>query len=262
MIDRNERQNQQVEKWANDYNARSYLVAATGYGKTHVAIKAIQKCNQRDSNRVIHVVVPTTTLKNAWVKKKTGHVDKHKLKNVEVFVVNTYVKLPRKCDLLIADEAHRYTSEDAHYFPKVIGETVYNWILCLSATLEPRHVQYLETRGIRKVDEVTLEECKANGWVSEFTVVNFGVELDEEDRAKYDKMHKSFNQYFAYFSHDFDLAMNCLKSRDVREARARETEIPVDKLYVMAVQWNRNMRERKSFLYHAHAKMEIGRAHV
>lgn len=259
MLDRNERQNNQVHKWATELNARGYLLAGTGYGKTHVAIKAIQLCNERNVERKIHVVVPTTTLRNAWIKKRVGHIDKYKLKNVEVYVVNTYIKQERICDLLIADELHRYSNESAYLFSKVVGDTKYNWFLGLSATLEQHHLNFLNVKGIQKIDEVTLEECKANGWVSDFQVINFGVELDEVDREHYDKLHKAFNQHFAVFGHDFDIAMTCLCNKEARSARARELNIPEQRLMIHALQWNRNMRDRKSFLYHAHSKMVVAK---
>jgi superfamily II DNA or RNA helicase len=220
-----------------------------------LAILAIQKCNLRDANRVIHIVVPTTTLKNAWVKPKTGLIAKFKLKNVQVFVVNTYVKLPRVCDLLIADELHRYSNKDAYLFSKVIGDTKYTWFLGLSATLEQHHIAFLNSRHIKSCGHVSMQECKENGWVSDYQVVNFGIDLDEVDRERYDKLHKAFNQHFAMFNHDFDIAMQCLLSRDARHQRAEDLNISEQRLMISAIQWNKNMRERKAFLYNTHSKL-------
>jgi len=259
MVNRDERQNTQVSDWATKFSARGFLIAATGYGKSHVAIKSIQLCNERDVERKIHVVVPTSVLKEAWVKKKKGHIDKYKLKNVEVFVVNTYVKMSRECDLLICDELHRYSNEKAYLFSKVVGETKYNWFLGLSATLEQHHLNFLSLKNIKKIDEVPLSECKANGWVSDFEVVNFGVELDEVDKAYYDGLHKAFNKHFAIFNHDFDVAMQCLCNTDFRTERARQLGVEPKRLMIEAVLWNKNMRERKEFLYHCHAKMMVGK---
>lgn len=256
MTERDERQEGIIGEWLN-LGARAYFTGATGFGKTRLAIMAIQKCNTRDENRVIHVVVPTTTLKNAWIAKKKGFIDKYKLKNVHVFVANTYVKHPRKCNLLIVDEAHRFSNDKAKLFQKVIGETVHSWILCLSATLESHHIHFLEARGIKCCGNVTLAECKLKGWVSDFEIINFGVELDEVDREHYDKLHKAFNQHFAMFGHDFDIAMNCLLSREARHNRAEELNIDEKRLMIHAIQWNKNMRERKTFLYHSHSKMIV-----
>ena len=258
QLTRDERQQGIIDEWLK-LNAKGYVTAGTGFGKTRIAILAILECYKRDPTRTIHVVVPTTTLKNAWTKAKKGHIALFKLKNIEVYVVNTYIKLPRQCDLLIADELHRYSNQDAHLFSKVVNNTRYNWFLGLSATLEPAHISFLTLKNIKSCGNVPLEECKANGWVSDFEVVNFGVELDDVDRETYDKLHKAFNQHFATFGHDFDKAMSCLLSREAREQHASEFELNPQRVMIAAVQWNKNMRERKTFLYHAHAKMIIAK---
>lgn len=254
MTERDERQKGIIDEWIK-LNARGYVQAFTGFGKSRLAIMAIQECNNRNSERTIHVVVPTTTLKNSWTKPKTGLIAKFKLKNVQVFVVNTYVKISRECNLLIADELHRYSNKNAHLFSKVIGDTKYSWFLGLSATLETHHITFLHSKHIFSCGTVTAKECKDNEWVADFQTINFGVELDEVDREYYDKLHKAFNQHFAMFGHDFDIAMNCLLSRESRFARAEELNIEEKRLMVHAIQWNKNMRERKTFLYHSHSKM-------
>jgi superfamily II DNA or RNA helicase len=255
---RDERQQGIIDKWL-ELGARAYVQAFTGFGKSRLMIMAIQECNRRNPSRVVHIIVPTTTLKNTWIKKKQGLIDKFKLKNVFVFVVNTYVKQPRACDLLLVDECHRMTNRDAHLFSKVIGETQYNWILALSATLEAHHINFLHERQIMSCGLVSAQECKDNGWVADFITINFGVELDEVDREHYDKLHKAFNQHFAVFGHDFDIAMNCLLSREARFNRSEELNIPEERIMIHALQWNKNMRERKTFLYYSHSKMMVAK---
>jgi superfamily II DNA or RNA helicase len=257
-MDRNESQQNIINNWIQN-KAMGFVEAFTGYGKTRLAILAIQECNRRDANRTTNVIVPTTTLKNTWTKPKKGFIDAFKLKNVEVFVINTYIKFERSCDLLICDEVHRMTNDNALHFTKVINETKYSWFLGLSATLEANHIAFLNRKNIISVGKVTAQECKENGWVTDFITINFGVELDEIDRNKYDTLHKSFNKYFATFGHDFDKAMSCLTNKNVREAHAREFNIPVERVMISALEWNRNMRERKTFLYHAHSKMTIAK---
>lgn len=257
-MDRNERQAYQVSEWITKHKARGYLLAATGFGKTRVAVNAILECNRRDANRTIHVVVPRTPLKNSWLGKD-GHIAKNDLKNVQVFVRNTYVKLERSCDLLIVDEVHGATNEDSLVFRKIINETKYNWFLGLSATLEQHNINFLHSRNIFKIDEVTLQECKTNEWVSDFEVVNFGVDLNEEDKKYYDKLHKNFNKYFATFNHDFDIAMRCLVNKDFRTEHALTVGLEEKEVMVHAVQWNLNMRKRKSFLYNTYSKILIGK---
>lgn len=237
-------------------NARAYLEACTGFGKTRVAINLIKECLLRDPNRIINVVVPTKPLALSWTKKKTGHIDKFKLKNVFVYVVNTYVKEPRECDLLIADECHRYSNDSAYLFRKVVGETKYKFFLGLSATLEGHHKAFLHSKGIHSAGLVTLEEAKREGWVADYEIINIGLNLTDEDREAYKKMHEGFNKNFAYFNHDFDIAMKCLVNREYREEYCRNLDsVQPERLMIHALNWRRNMEQRKTFLYNNIAKL-------
>jgi superfamily II DNA or RNA helicase len=240
-----------------EHNVRAYFEGCTGFGKTRVAINLIKEALSRNPDRIIHVVVPSKPLALAWTKKKTGHIDKYKLKNVFVYIVNTYVKEPRICDLLIADEAHRYSNDSATLFRKVIGETQYKFVLALSATFEGHHKSFLESRGIKSAGIVTLEEAKREGWVADYEIINIGLDLTDEDRKAYKKMHEGFNSNFAYFNHDFDIAMKCMTNREFRESFARDLDnITAERLFIHALNWRRNMEGRKTFLYNNIAKQE------
>lgn len=110
------------EKWF-QANGKGIFVAATGFGKSRVALMAIKLSNERAPERVIHVVVPSTHLKKSWEKqcKDWGFT------NVTVFVGNTYVKLMRTCDFLIIDEFCLYyfnclESPKASYTPLISNE--------------------------------------------------------------------------------------------------------------------------------------------
>lgn len=214
----------------------------------------------RNPNRIVHIVVPTKPLASSWTKKKTGHIDKYKLKNVQVFVVNTYVKEQRTCDLLIADECHRYSNDSAYLFRKVVGETQYKFFLGLSATLEGHHKVFLESKNIFSAGKVTLEEAKREGWVSDYEILNLALDLTEEDRNAYKKMHEGFNKNFAYFGHDFDVAMKCLVDRQYRESYARDLDsITSEELFIKVLNWRRNMEARKNFLYNTISKLEASK---
>lgn len=204
--------------------------------------------------------MPTKPLALSWTKKKTGHIDKFKLKNIFVYVVNTYVKEPRECDLLIADECHRYSNDSAYLFRKVVGETKYKFFLGLSATLEGHHKAFLHSKGIQSAGLVTLEEAKREAWVADYEIINIGLNLTDEDREAYKKMHEGFNKNFAYFNHDFDIAMKCLVNREYREEYCRNLDsIQPERLMIHALNWRRNMEQRKTFLYNNKAKLEASK---
>jgi len=248
------KQKSDIDKWISS-GARGYFEWCTGSGKSYLACLAIKLCNERHPDKQINVVVPTTVLQEAWIDDKKGHIKVHGLKNVNVFVINTYVKETHDCALLIIDEVHTATGAKSKHFNTVIDRTKYNWILCLSATLEKEHVNFLHKKGIGCISKLTADEAVNNGWLSPYRILCVPIELGDEDREKYDKMHKEFNKHFATFNFDFEFAMKCVTNKDARQELATKLGWQVNRIDAAVFNWNRNMRLRKEFLYHIETKI-------
>jgi superfamily II DNA or RNA helicase len=252
--DRTLKQTSDIEKWVKS-GAKGYFEWATGTGKSYLACLAIKLCNERHSDKQINVVVPTNVLAEAWTDDKKGHIKIHNLKNVNVYVINTYVKSVHDCALLVIDEVHTATGAKSKYFNTVIDKTKFNWILCLSATLEKEHKEFLHKRNISCISKLTADEAVNNGWLSPYRILCVPIELSEIDRERYDKMHKEFNKHFAMFNFDFDLAMKCVVDKTARQDLANKFNWQVERVTVATMSWNRNMRLRKEFLYHIESKI-------
>ena len=253
--DRTLKQKQDIDKWIKA-GARGYFEWCTGSGKSYLACLAIKLANERHPDKQINVVVPTTVLEEAWTDDKKGHIKIHGLKNVNVFVINTYVKETHDCALLIIDEVHTATGAKSKHFNTVIDKTKFNWILCLSATLEKEHKEFLHKRNVKCISTLTADEAVKNGWLSPYKILCVPVELNDEDRERYDKMHKEFNKHFATFNFDFEFAMKCITNKDARQELATKLNWPLQRIDASVFNWNRNMRLRKEFLYHIEAKID------
>jgi superfamily II DNA or RNA helicase len=253
--DRTLKQKSDIDKWISS-GAKGYFEWCTGSGKSYLACLAIKLCNERHPDKQINVVVPTTVLQEAWIDDKKGHIKVHGLKNVNVFVINTYVKETHDCALLIIDEVHTATGAKSKHFNTVIDRTKYNWILCLSATLEKEHVNFLHKKGIGCISKLTADEAVNNGWLSPYRILCVPIELGDEDRERYDKMHKEFNKHFATFNFDFEFAMKCVTNKDARQELATKLGWQVNRIDAAVFNWNRNMRLRKEFLYHIETKID------
>lgn len=150
----------------------------------------------------IIVVVPTTGLQEQWVEEldKFGCSRKH----VEVYVINSVIKNTHTCNLLILDECHRYASAD---FKKVFDMVAYNMILCLTATFERLDgKEKLIARYAPVVDKVSIQECLANKWVSNYK--EYVVVIEPDDLDEYDKLTAEFMTHFEFFDYDFGTAMS------------------------------------------------------
>jgi superfamily II DNA or RNA helicase len=252
--DRTLAQQEVIKNWIRT-GARSYVEWCTGSGKSYIACLAIKLCNERHPGKQINIVVPTTVLQEAWLDDKKGHIKVHGLKDVNVYVINTYVKEEHECAFLVIDEVHTATGAKSKHFNTVIDRTKYHWILCLSATLEKEHVNFLHKRGIGCISRLSADDAVKNGWLSPYRILCVPVELGDEDKEKYNKMHKEFNKHFATFNFDFEFAMKCVTNKDARQELATKLGWEVNRIDAAVFNWNRNMRLRKEFLYHIETKI-------
>lgn len=207
------------------------IQAVTGFGKTFIAVMAIKDMNERHPDRTTLVVVPTTKLKNDWTgfhrtnddgtkRWVPGHIEIHGLLEVEVYVVNTYVKYTGGwvCDLLILDEIHHYGGIDAVFFSSVIGITKYRFGIGLSATLTPKQVEFLGDLGWRVVDTIDEEEAEREGYTSNSVIFNLAIPLTPADIQFNEEVNLSFKSYFSKFDHQFDLVKACNVGNNIRVA--------------------------------------------
>ena len=177
-------------------------MGATGFGKTRVALQIIKWLQSLHPEITIIVVVPTTGLQEQWVEEldNFGCSREH----VEVYVINSVIKNTHACNLLILDECHRYASAD---FKKVFDMVTYNMILCLTATFERLDgKEKLIAKYAPVVDKVSIQECLANKWVSNYK--EYVVVIEPDDLDEYDKLTAEFMTHFEFFDYDFGTAMS------------------------------------------------------
>lgn len=202
-----------LRDWKNN-GATGTIISTTGSGKTYISILAIKKLNVSIPDAIIHVVVPTTKLKDDWCNKENGHIITHGLNNVEVFVINTYIKKARACTLLVIDEGHRVA---ATTFLKTITNCTYTYIMVLTATLERldgKHEIIKQYAPI--VHTLTEEQAIQRGFIVPSAIFNLLIELNDKEKKEYGTIDNLYNQYFKYFGWDFKLAMDSASSMNPR----------------------------------------------
>lgn len=201
---RTERQIEVLKKWRAN-NFRGIFQAATGFGKTYTAIMAIQGMVTKAGIKSCLVVVPTITLKAQW----EAELAKHKIKFADVLVINTAIKQPRNYDMLVLDECHRYAADS---FKRIFEVADCEYVMGLTATLEREDglhdiiLDYLEV-----IDQVTVDECLDNGWISPYTVYNVAVPLPDDEQIAYKKANNSFKHFAATLGFGGDAFRNAQK---------------------------------------------------
>ena len=201
-VTRDERQEECKKNWLRN-KGKGTIVAATGVGKTRIAIKCIQAVRSKYPDISVLVLVPTEALKSQW----TEELDSWGLGfNTEVKVMMGASKKEYSCDLLIIDEAHRINSETIANVFKVVK---YKLILGLTATferLDGRHEILAKYAPV--CDTITMQDALLNNWVSKYK--DYVVLIDVDDIDIYKKYNKSFVEHFEFFGFDFNKAMSML----------------------------------------------------
>lgn len=197
-LTRDERQDECVKKWLQN-KGKATIVAATGVGKTIIAMKCMKKVLSKYPTMRILVVVPTELLKHQW----DSELDAWGLGfNAEVQVMMGASKRNYQCDMLVIDEAHRINSEVIANIFKVVQ---YKLILGLTATferLDGRHVILAKYAPV--CDTISMEEALLNGWVSKYR--DFVVLIEVDDINTYNSYNKEFINHFEFFQFDYNKA--------------------------------------------------------
>lgn len=259
---RTERQQEAVKKWINA-KGKGSIEAATGFGKTRVGLTAIRAVLKKYPSLRILVVVPTTLLQNQWQEQ----IDEWGFSfNAEIQVINTVIKHNWTCDFLILDEEHRYSSDD---FRTVFDKVKYKIILGLTATferLDGKHI--IMSKYCPIVDSISIFECQANGWVSEYK--EYLVLIDVDNINEYKDLNKEWVQHYEFFEFDFNKAMSCSGPEgwkyklQLRDEMYRGNDENKKKEILNAISYHsagfmRTMTKRKAFINNHPKKIEVAK---
>lgn len=263
-VTRDERQAQCIENWVK-HKGKATVVGATGFGKTRVGTNLIGKILKRKPQYRILVVVPTTTLKEQWeeILDSLGYG-----LNCSVEVINTIVLKDTKyiCDFLILDEIHRFASD---LFQQVFNRVNYSLILGLTATIERLDGKEIIIKQYCPVcDEITLEECMINGWISDYKEYQVLIEVD--NIQEYKDLNRQFNEHFGFFNYDFGLVMNMVGPKGYLARIAyrdqlcpngtkEEKSAVLKSIIYHSTAFMRALQGRKSFINNHPKKIEIAR---
>lgn len=248
---RTERQQEGIEKWK-AAGCRGTLNFATGVGKTHTALMAIERVLRVNPKTKIVIIVPTKVLKDQWelnIEKQQIDAD------INVLVINTAAKQLFDCNFLIIDELHK---SNADGFRRIFENCHPALILGLTATYERLDQKHKEVtdKYCPVCDTITTIEAVKNGWLSEYK--EYKVLLDV-DLTEYNKANTVFLQHFAFFNWDFDTAMRAVTDFWFQQKLAKDMNCSMQEIKAHAYAWNKALRFRKTFVANHPKKIEIAK---
>jgi len=253
---RSKRQELCIDNWK-QAGGRATVVAATGFGKSRLAIIAIQRFLKKNHGRKIVIIVPTDVLKKQW---DTVLYQYKLVLNVEVKIINSAIKENLSCDFLILDEIHRYNSES---FKAIVENTNYQLLLGLTATyerLDGRHKLVMDNY-CPVCDTITMNEAIDNGWLS--PVKQYVIMIHPSDLVNYNKANQEFLSHFSTFNYDFNTAMKVVTDWKFKHnyvkmiANGKDVDKVQKYISLEAFGFMRTLRTRMNYIYNHPRKIEI-----
>jgi superfamily II DNA or RNA helicase len=248
LISRNERQDLGIERWKKA-KGRGTCLYPTGFGKTRVAMKVLERVLVQRPDYTAVVIVPTDTLQKQWQAELVArNIDR----SVDVYIVNTAIKRELTCELLIVDEVHMMVAET---FKQIFDNIKYKMIMCLTGTIDRLDGKQSILQAYAPIiDTITLDDAIAADWVADYKQYKVFLDVDLTD---YKKENTSFLHYFSYFGFDFGDAMACATDFNYRIGWAKRHGMEVKDVMIQGLGFLRTMKARKSFIYDHPKKIEI-----
>lgn len=194
-------QQEALDAWEmNKY--KGIIVLPTGTGKTYIGIAAIAKLKVPTM-----IVVPTLELMDQWYAKIKEHFKVNVgrfgggRKEIETITVVTYDSayinaeiLGDKFPLIIFDEVHHLPSEGFRQIA-LLSAAIYRMGLTATPEREDGLHELLPSLVGDIVYRRSVIEMKGK-YVSPFELVRYYVELDDDEREKYEKLRDKFKSFF------------------------------------------------------------------
>lgn len=175
------------DEWVRN-NYRGTMEMATGTGKTRIGIRAAAEELNKNPDALVYIVVPTETLRDVdWPAemKDAGYEGLEKKVRLICWVSLPKERPNRDVDLVVLDEAHHITTQNAGFFNR---DEYKVWkILGLTATLPgTKWQQDVDKRTIidflcPSVFKITLEQAIELKIVTDFEMYVLKFDLDDTD---------------------------------------------------------------------------------
>lgn len=184
-----------LNKWGKN-NCRGILNWVTGMGKTYAAILAIEKFISMYPDEPVLIVCPTTAVVENFQQEFVKFKKENLLKQCKFICYASIKKEDGKSySLVILDEVHNICTDNKMPF---FTEVNTKGILGLSASLTDEQVRMLRYY-IPIVDKLTMDDVGQEGFIADFTIINYPIKLSPAERAEYDDLTNQIDHSWQKF---------------------------------------------------------------
>lgn len=236
-----ERQEIGIEKWKIN-KGRGILNYVTGFGKTTVALKIINKLIKKQGDTAsIMVIVPTDLLRDQWNDRIAKEVPFIYHKNIKVDTIQSILLKYNENNapsftLGILDEYHLMLTE---LRGDIINKMFDRFLLGLSATPEDRYDRHnTAIKNLPIVDIITEEEALANNWIREVVTYCIKLKLQDEDYQEYLNISNKIEAGLDLFKGDFSTMFSMTSKLKYSNAHALATKLGWNGRMEYALQMN------------------------
>lgn len=248
-ISRDEAQKQAVESVPllghHTLPIRASIIAGTGFGKSRVALRIIER--MVPSTRQVYILVPFEHLKQRFIDEAaTCGIS---MDNVElVCYASIHTIDPFKVDTLICDEAHfGLTDRCMEFYTRFSGD-----IIMFTATLPDDSTYRARLLSLCPPSyTISLDECVRRGYVAPYRLICASVTLTPEEEKDYKTVSANFGYWKGKLGFDaFNAAAYAVQNRRT---------VPKDMLSA-AYGFYRAIRQRKNIVDHAKMKVSVAKS--
>lgn len=196
------------------------IKAVTGSGKSLVGIMCLVNYFYHINNtKRIYIIVGTKALQKQWYNyvKESSDIDDNNIglvgdglhddeiegperKRIIIGIINSLRRVIVDEGLLILDECHNYCSSENFKF---INRSSFEQLIAISATPECMNIQLLKDIA-PFIYKYNLQDAKSDDVISEFKVVNIGVNFTHEEGIIYKEKHDKVCTYMKEFGYNLD----------------------------------------------------------
>lgn len=172
-----------IIKLFKENNYSGTVLLPTGVGKSYLGFLIIQEILNKNKNAKILIVVDRISLKLQWEEKYLKDVRN----NVDVFVINSALKLTQTYNFVIYDEIDVYL--EGSYFSKIFFQTP-KYRLGLTATIKDEQRVKLKNFNIPIIYEMSLKDAVDLHLIGDKKIINIAIPLTDFESQKILELNK------------------------------------------------------------------------